>query len=116
MKRSRIRPISKKKAARKTSAEGRADAAHLDAIRALPCAACGRAGPSEAHHCRDRPDYHERHLYDRLPGAGQRSADRDAIPLCSNHHRMFHLLREEFHAQYGRDYYMIAQARDDVAT
>lgn len=116
LKRSPLRRVSAKKAARAASSEGRADAAYLDAVRALPCCACGRSAPSEAHHARDLPDHADRHLYERIPGAGLRSSDRDAIPLCGPDgcHRMFHLERSQFHALYGRDYYMIKDVRSII--
>jgi hypothetical protein len=85
--------------------------AHIGAIKACDCIACGRAGPSEAHHCRDLPDFNDRDIYMRVPGAGMKSADEDALPLCQPCHRMFHLERAEFHALYGKDYLLIPLAR-----
>lgn len=86
------------------------DPAYLAKVRAKPCVCCGVYGV-EAHHCRDLPDHNERGLYQRLPGAAQKSGDRDAIPLCQFHHRMFHLERETFHENYGRDYSYIGPTR-----
>ncbi len=91
------------------------DPEYLRKVRALPCAACGRPGPNEAHHCRDRPDHDEQGLYVQLPGAAQKSADADAIPLCPHDHRLFHLHRSEFHSLYGKDYSYIAPTRADVS-
>lgn len=87
------------------------DLPYLRRVRGLSCCACGRPGPSEAHHCRDLPDYDEQGLYQRLPAAAQKSGDRDAIPLCPFCHRLFHLRRGEFHALYGRDYSHIGPTR-----
>jgi len=87
------------------------DPAYLARVRELPCCACGKYGPSEAHHCRDLPDYEERGLYSQLPGAARRSGDRDTIPLCQNDHWMFHNRRDEFHAEYGKDYGYIPTTR-----
>jgi len=114
MKRTAMRRVSAKKAKRAASAEGKADALYLDAVRALPCVCCGVMGV-DPHHCRDTPDFDERGLYDRIPGARMRSADRDAVPLCPPHHRMFHLERAAFHAKYGKDYRFIAQTRAAVS-
>jgi len=87
------------------------DPNYLAAVRALPCCLCGLYGQTEAHHCKDRPAYDEQGLYERMPGMGQKSSDRDAIPLCAEHHRMFHLKREEFHRMFGPDYGYIGQTR-----
>jgi len=86
------------------------DPVYLAAVHTLPCACCGSM-PVEAHHCRDLPDYDERGLYDRIPGAAMKSSDRDAIPLCPDHHRMFHEDRRAFHAQFGKDYSYIGPTR-----
>ena len=91
------------------------DAAYLGAVRQLPCCACGRHAPSEAHHCRDMPDYDERGLYERLPGAAQKSGDRDAIPLCGTCHWEFHNRRLTFHALHGRDYTYIGPTRAAIS-
>ena len=88
--------------------------AYLAKVRELPCCACQKSAPSEAHHCRDLPNHDQRHLYDRLPGASLKSSDRDSIPLCSDCHRMFHLDRSKFHLLYGRDYDNIAATRRKV--
>ena len=87
------------------------DVDYMLAVKGLPCAACGRHGPNEAHHCRDLPDYDERGLYERLPGAAQKSGDRDTIPLCPADHWLFHNRRLEFHRLYGKDYGYIAPTR-----
>ncbi len=89
--------------------------AYLDAVRQLPCVCCG-VRPVEAHHCRDKPMHGERGLYERIPGAAMKSSDRDTIPLCPFHHRMFHLNRGEFHAEYGKDYGFIALTRATVSS
>lgn len=90
--------------------KARPDPAYLARVRQLPCVCCG-GWPVEAHHCRDVPDYGERGLYERIPGAAMKSSDRDAIPLCPLHHRMFHLDRSEFHAEFGKDYGFIGPTR-----
>lgn len=112
-----IRQVSKKRAARAVSEQGLADAAYLAAVRGLPCAACGAVGRTEAHHPRDSPPHAEQGLYDRLPCAGRKSSNRDAIPLCGPDgcHQMYHMERAKFHSLYGRDYTYIGTTRADLA-
>lgn len=87
------------------------DPAYLNRVRGLPCACCGKPPPNEAHHCRDKPDFDERGLYVQTPGAGRKSHDRDAIPLCGPCHRMFHLDRPRFRQLAGKDYSHIGPTR-----
>lgn len=87
------------------------DPAYLSKVRALPCVCCGFAGGCDPHHCSDIPPENEQGLYTRLPCAGRRSGDRDAIPLCRFHHDMYHRNMAEFHAIYGVDYQYIAPTR-----
>lgn len=89
------------------------DPGYLAKVRELPCVCCG-AWPVEAHHCRDTPDFDECGLYERIPGAAMKSSDHDAIPTCPHHHRMFHLHRADFHAEFGMDYMFIAPTRAAV--
>lgn len=91
-------------------AKAKPNPAYLARVHELPCVCCG-AFPVEAHHCRDMPPFDERGRYERLPAAGRKSGDRDAIPLCPNHHAMFHLQRSGFHALFGVDYQYIATTR-----
>ncbi|MCA0961184.1 hypothetical protein [Salipiger bermudensis] len=110
----RIKPVSDKRRKHRASASGQADLEYMRRVRALPCCACGKHGPSDAHHCRDLPDFNERGLYDRLPGAGSKSGDRDTIPLCGGPHgchSLFHGDRAEFHRLHGKDYGFIAPTR-----
>ena len=100
----KVRPLSKRRQKARQSAEGQAGLAYMAKVKSLHCVACGAPPPNDAHHCRDRPDFDERGFYHRLPGAGQKSDDRDTIPLCRACHRMFHENRAEFHRLYGRDY------------
>lgn len=87
------------------------DLGYLQKVRSCACYVCGKPAPSEAHHCRDRPDHAEREIYTQMPCAGRTSGDHDAIPLCPEHHRMFHLERPKFHLQFGRDYRMLHSVR-----
>lgn len=65
--------------------DGNSDA-HLKAIRLLPCAAYGTAGPSDPHHLM-RVDTGRR-------GTGFRNADRWAIPLSRKAHDELHTGKE----------------------
>jgi hypothetical protein len=60
------------------------DPEHLRRLRAMPCAKCGRAPPSEAHHATGGR------------GMGQRSHDELAMPLCSDCHWDFHHACRQF--------------------
>lgn len=50
---------------------------HLSMIRQLPCSVCGRGAPSDPHHLKSGTG--ER-------GAGLRSTDKWAVPLCRTDH------------------------------
>lgn len=52
-----------------------AGSAHLARVKGLPCACCGAAAPSDAHHIREGQ------------GGAQRAPDFLAIPLCKEHHQ-----------------------------
>lgn len=90
------------------------DPQYLDRVRDQPCRCCGRYGPSEAHHCKDVPPHDQRGIYRRLAGMGKRSSDHDAIPLCAECHRKFHLNRAAFHAVAGFDWTHIAPTRESL--
>jgi len=55
------------------------NANYLDHVRMRPCLFCQRPAPSEAHHIS---------LGD--AGWGMKSSDLGVIPLCREHHRLFH--------------------------
>ena len=55
------------------------NAAYLDYVRTLPCLFCQRWGPSDPHHIS---------MSD--AGFGMKSSDLGVIPLCREHHRLFH--------------------------
>lgn len=120
MKRSPLRRISKKRAAYHASKEGKADLAYMGQVRRLPCVCCGKPGPNAAHHCRDIPPADQLGIYKRLPGAGMKSHARDAIPLCDpGCHKggalSYHDHPGAWQAEYGQDYFYIAQTREAVA-
>lgn len=47
---------------------------YLEFVRALPCAVCGKIGPSDPHHVESG-------------GVGMKGSDGSVIPLCRKHHR-----------------------------
>jgi len=103
---SRLRPVSRKRAAYRASEAGQAALAYMDAVKRLPCAVCGAAPPSDAHHC-----YHDRY------GTGK-SSDWDVIPLCKPCHQTgplsVHNAKEQWHEMHGPDHSYIPQTADLV--
>lgn len=85
--------------------------AYLAKVRAQHCVTCGAPPPNDPHHCRDMPPLAEQGLYTRLPGAGLKSADEDAITLCRSCHDMFHRNRGQFRSLYGYDFEYIFVTR-----
>ena len=73
--RKRIRQVSPKKAAQRASSDGQAALAHMAWVKTLPCAICGKPGPSDAHHV-----FHDR-------GSARKVSDWFVIPLCKSHHQ-----------------------------
>ena len=86
------------------------DAAYFAGVKVLPCCCCGAAGPSDGHHCMDRPPS-DVSVYRYFGGIADRSADFDAIPLCRGCHDMFHRNHGEFARRYGPDYQHIPTTR-----
>jgi hypothetical protein len=105
-----MRKRSGKTKGRKSASGDLVDPDYLNAVRARPCIACGCAGPSDPHHCKDRPPA-DASPYVYFPGFGETSADRDAIPLCRADHDLYHRHKGEFHKRYGKDYTFIAHTR-----
>ena len=70
----------------------RRDSAYLAWLRKLPCIVCGKQRFVEAAHVGER-------------GLGQKCPDRQALPLCSWHHRMGpesqHVLGRNFFQKHG---------------
>jgi hypothetical protein len=52
---------------------------YLRHVRTYPCLVCGKPGPNQAHHLS---------LGD--AGWGMKSSDLGAVPLCAEHHRLYH--------------------------
>ena len=98
-----MRKVSAKKAAYRASSEGKAAMEYIGLVKQLPCAVCGAAGPSDAHHV-----FHGRY-------GTRRASDFDVIPLCKRHHQdgpeAIHNIKETWAARHGPDYSYIEQTR-----
>ena len=94
------------------------DFAYMKKVKQLPCVICGST-PCDAHHCTHIPDFDERGLYERIPGAGMKSHDRDTIPLCKIHHQhgpeAIHNGKQSWRDKHGPDYKFIGPTRAAVA-
>ena len=86
------------------------DPAYKAGVKALPCCCCRASGPSDIHHCKDRPPA-DMDVYRYFPGYGETSADYDGIPLCRRCHDVYHRDKAEVHRLYGFDYQYIPLAR-----
>ena len=86
------------------------DAVYFAGVKSLPCCCCGSAGPSDGHHCMDRPPA-DVSVYRYFGGIADRSADFDAIPLCRGCHDLFHRNHGEYTRRYGPDYQHIPATR-----
>ena len=77
------------------------DPAYLAFIRSLPCAVCFRTRNVEAAHVGRR-------------GMGQKSSDRETIPLCSLHHREQHRIGlRQFSRTYELDIPALVEALNE---
>jgi hypothetical protein len=86
-----MRKRSPKRAAYMASQERTDAVAHMLAVKALPCVACGAAPPSEAHHC---------------TANGMARDDWATIPLCYACHRGpqgYHAAKRSWVARHGQD-------------
>lgn len=86
-----MRKVSPKKASHKAAEKAQGAHEHMAAVKALPCMACGRAGPSQAHHC---------------TGDQQPRSDWRVIPLCYDCHQSpqgYHAAKRSWVARHGRD-------------
>mgnify|MGYP003637120871 CR=1 FL=1 len=95
---------------RKSATGPLADPTYFARVKSLPCCCCGAAGPSDGHHCKDRPPADLR-VYRYFGGHADRSADFDAIPLCRACHDLFHRDHGEYARRYGPDYQHIPPTR-----
>ncbi|WP_411975968.1 hypothetical protein [Sulfitobacter faviae] len=120
LRRTPMRRVSKKRAARRASKQGQADLAYMGLVKQLPCCICGSPPPNDAHHCRSQPSAGEPHAYEQLPAAGRRSGDRDTIPLChwdchQEGPESYHRAKRSWEARNGPDYSYIPSTRAAVA-
>ena len=109
--------VSPKRRKQHASKEGKADLAYMGRVKELDCCICGRAGPSDAHHCNDKPPKLLEWIYQKLPW-GCKSGPRDTIPLCKRHHQdgpeAYHVSPESWNEANGPDYGYIEQTRIDA--
>ena len=103
-----MKRVSDKRRRHWQSAEGKAEFDYMKAVKSLPCCICGRAGPSDAHHC----------IHDRY-GSAKRSGF-DTIPLCKSHHQdgpeAIHNGKETWREKHGPDYDYIEPTQKLVAS
>lgn len=74
------------------------DAAHLEAVRKLPCCVCLSNGPSDPHHLKGSEAAG--------PGErcfGRRSSDKYTVPLCRICHEDAQIVRGENESEYFRE-------------
>jgi hypothetical protein len=92
----KIRQVSAKKKAYRASAEGQAGLEHMERVKMLPCAVCGAAAPSDAHHV----------IHDRY--SRRKASDFQTIPLCKAHHQdgplAIHNGKARWREEYGADW------------
>lgn len=73
-----------------------AEERHIEAVKSLRCAICGRSGPSDAHHC-----FHDRF-------GARRVSDYEVIPLCKAHHQdgpdAIHKIKATWRKKWGPDH------------
>ncbi len=66
------------------------DNKHLEYIRSLPCCICGEDTTVEAAHIRTGSQEHEKPY----TGKGEKPSDKWTVPLCGEHHRQQHSMKE----------------------
>ena len=87
--------VSPRKKAHKAAEKAAGAWEHMAAVKCLPCAACGAAGPSQAHH---------------VTGDKQPRSDFRVIPLCWGCHQGpdgYHASKRAWVERHGPDYAMI---------
>jgi len=87
-----IRKVSAKKRARKAAEKANGAWEHMEAVKGLPCCACGAAPPSQAHH---------------VTGDKKPRSDWRVIPLCFDCHqgpRGYHADKRSWVERHGPDY------------
>ena len=101
-----LRPAPKPTKTPKKSRTTAASLRYMEAVKQLPCAVSGRAGPSDAHHC----------IHDRY---GQtKSSDWHVIPLCKRLHQFspdaIHEIKATWRERHGPDWSYIAETQRTV--
>jgi hypothetical protein len=79
------------------------DKEYISWIKELPCLIC--YSPSEPHHLALKGQ----------KGMGVKVSDRNCVPFCNNHHRMFHQIgRDTFAKQFNLDYEYIIERLNKI--
>ena len=95
-----LNPVSAKKRAHKAAEKADGAWEHMQAVKGLPCCACGAPPPSEAHH---------------VTGDKQPRSDWRVIPLCTACHRGpngYHLSKRSWVERHGPDYGFLDMVKD----
>lgn len=103
-----MRKASAKRKAYRASDEGKKALRYMQAVKQLPCAVCGAAPPSDAHHV----------IHDRYGTA--KASDFDTIPLCRSCHLdgpdAIHNGKQSWREKHGPDHGYIEQTAERVFT
>lgn len=107
MRRSTIKARAKKRAPK-------AEREHMGIVAGLFCVVCRNLGfgesPAEVHHVRF------------LAGGGQRSGNKETIPLCPQHHRLgghgvaIHAGQETWERNFGTEAQLLEQTKQDMCS
>ena len=101
-----MRKQSPKRQAYRASRQWQDALRYMEAVKSLPCAVCGRAGPSDAHHW-----HHDRY-------SQARTSDWQVVPLCKEHHQdghySVHSAKAGFRELWGPDWGFVSATRQMV--
>jgi hypothetical protein len=119
-KRKPMKKVSRKRKEYRASDAGQDGLAYMGKVKTLPCCICGKHGPSDAHHCKDKPWSDQVNPYEQEPCAGRKSGDRDTIPLCKSCHQdgpmAYHGPNPDaWRERNGPDFFYIPETRKLVA-
>ena len=82
---------------------------HLKAVKARSCRACGRSGPSDAHHC-----YHDRSTR----YGGRKAPHTETIPLCKLCHQdgpdAIHNIKDTWRQRHGPDWSYVPEVKFEI--
>lgn len=95
-----LNPVSAKKRAHKAAEKADGAWEHMQAVKGLPCCACGAPPPSQAHH---------------VTGDKKPRSDWRVIPLCFDCHqgpRGYHADKRSWVERHGPDYGFLDMAKN----